>query len=132
MINQAKLLAKIKRLSTENDDVVVVWLYGSRATGTETKESDFDLAIAFKNFKLSTMDAFLRPNELAIDWAQLLNIPEEKLSLVDINKAPIYLAFNIVEYGEIIYQTPTSRAFTEQNRIYSQYEYQMIENSRNE
>ena len=120
-------LPKIETLALNNQDIEVIWLYGSRVTGKAQEHSDYDIAIAFKNFNLSHLEKYLRPNELAIDWAMALNLPENKVSIVDINLVPIYLAYNIVEYGEIIYQVRTSRAYKEQNRIYGQYEYQVIE-----
>ncbi|ABM79880.1 DNA polymerase, beta domain protein region [Psychromonas ingrahamii 37] len=132
MPNQADLLAAIQRLAANNQDISVVWLYGSRAADNFKSHSDFDIAIAFKNFKLSVIDKYLRPNELAIDWAIELGLPSEMLSIVDINQAPIYLAYNIIEDGQVIYETQTSRVYRERNRIYSQYEHQIIENAKNE
>jgi len=127
-MTQTLVLKTIKELASKHSDIDVVWLYGSRTGENYNDNSDFDLAIAFKNFDLSSTDKYLRPNELAIEWTEKLGLPQNKISLVDINLVPVYLSFNIVEYGEIIYQTETLRAYREQNRIYSQYEFQMIEN----
>ena len=127
MAKQAQILALIKKLAADNSDIDVVWLYGSRAQGNCVEDSDFDLAIAFENFELSPTNALLRPNELAMDWALSLGIPEDKLSIVDINRCPVYLAFNVVELGSVVFETGTMRVYKEQNRIYSQYEFQMIE-----
>lgn len=132
MLNQAEILVSIQKLAANNQDISVVWLYGSRATKNFKSHSDFDIAIAFNNFKLSAIEKYLRPNELAIDWAVELDLPTDMISIVDINQAPAYLAYNIVEYGKVIYQTQTSRVYREQNRIYSQYEHQRIENARDE
>ena len=129
MQNQIEILAAMQKLAANNQDIAVVWLYGSRATKNFQVHSDFDIAIAFNNFKLSPIEKYLRPNELAIEWAQALDLPTEMISVVDINQAPAYLAYNIVEYGRVIYDTQTSRVYKEQNRIYSQYEYQLIENA---
>ncbi len=118
---------QIIELAEKNEDVEVIWLYGSRAQNTAHSESDYDLAIAFKNFKLSHFDKYLRPNELALDWASQLDLTTEKLSIIDINQVPIYLAYNVVEYGKVIYHTRTARAFHEQDRIYSMYDFQMRE-----
>jgi len=126
--NQTQILALIKQLAVGNSDIDVVWLYGSRAQGTDVEGSDFDLAIAFKDFDLSPTNAMLRPNELAMDWALALGISENILSIVDINRCPVYLAFNVVEFGQVVFETGTTRVYKEHNRIYSQYEFQMIEN----
>lgn len=125
------IIHSIIQLATQNDDIEVVWLYGSRAQQTEHQTSDYDIAIAFKNFQLSDFDRYLRPNELALEWAIQLTLPSDKLSIVDINQIPVYLAYNVVEYGKIIFQQASPRAYHEQDRIYSMYEYQMRE-ARNE
>jgi len=124
MINQAEILAVIHTLSANNADIDVVWLYGSRAINKAQGHSDFDLAIAFKNFKLSAIEKFLRPNELALDWSMSLDLPEKIVSIVDINQSPVYLNYTIIEEGIVIYQNQTARLYKEQNRISSQYEYQ--------
>ena len=61
-----------------------------------------------------------------MDWSALLNIEESKLSVVDINAVPAYLGFNIVEYGDVLYQEPSMRRVIEMNRIFSQYELPLI------
>ena len=121
------IIAQLQKLAEDNQDIEVVWLYGSRATGKNKEHSDYDIAIAFKNFKLSSFDKYLRPNTLAIEWCEITALSSVQLSVVDLNQVPVYLAFNIVEYGKVIYQGSTARAFTEQDRIYAQYEYQKRE-----
>ena len=130
--NDSVVLDKLVALAQLNDDIDVIWLYGSQALGTALEHSDIDIAIAFKNCKLSVLDKFLRPNELALEWHCILGISESKLSLVDINLIPIYLAYNVVSDGRVIFQTPTARACIEYNRILSQYEYCLVENRKNE
>ena len=126
-MSQSQTVCELQALAKKNQDIEVVWLYGSRASGYSNEHSDYDLAVAFKIFNLSDLEKYLRPNELAIDWAMELDLSEYKISVVDINLVPIYLAYNIIEYGKIIYQQQTLRIYKEQNRIYGQYEYQLIE-----
>ncbi|WP_159817998.1 type VII toxin-antitoxin system MntA family adenylyltransferase antitoxin [Colwellia sp. 20A7] len=109
------------------DDIEVMWLYGSQAKGTAHEHSDIDIAIAFKNFDLSDIDRKLRPEELSLIWSDELNLPDGKLSIVDINTVPVYLAFNIVEYGRVINSKNKMRELKEVQRIYSQFEYETIE-----
>jgi len=109
------------------DDIEVMWLYGSQAKGTSHEQSDIDIAIAFKNFTLTDLELKLRPQELSLIWSDQLNLPDGKLSIVDINKVPVYLAFNIVEYGRVLCAKNTSRELKEVQRIYSQYEFETIE-----
>lgn len=118
-----KITANIKIL----DDVVVVWLYGSQAKGTSHSHSDIDIAIAFKNFNLTDLERKLRPQELSLILSAQLNLPDGKLSIVDINNVPVYLAFNIVEYGKVICSKNKTREFKEEQRIYGQFEFETIE-----
>jgi len=128
-LNQSQAIKKIITLAKNNADVEVVWLYGSRAKNTATIHSDYDIAIAFKNFKLSDIKRYLRPNELALEWSAILKLPENMLSIVDINQSPIYLNYNIIEQGIVLYGKQSVRLYKEQDRIYSQYEYQLKEAS---
>ena len=128
---QTKLLDQIYRLANANDDIEVLSLYGSRAKDSFHDSSDYDLAVAFKDFTLSVSDRYLRPNLLAMEWACELGVEESMLSIIDINTSPVYLTFNVIEYGKVVYQEPTMRRVIEHNRIYSQYEFQMIENRQN-
>ena len=128
-IESDPFVRKIRDLAKNNLDIEVVWLYGSRATNKAQMYSDYDIAIAFKNFKLSDIERYLRPNELALEWSAILKLPEKMLSIVDINQSPSYLNYNIIEQGIVLYTNHSARLYKEQDRIYSQYEYQLKEAS---
>jgi predicted nucleotidyltransferase len=127
MQSVTRILNKITLNASLADDIEVIWLFGSQAKGTAHSQSDIDLAIAFKNFNLSELDKKLRPQELSLILSEQLNLPDGKLSIIDINTVPVYLALNVVEYGRVIYSKNSSREFKETQRIYSQYEFEMIE-----
>ncbi len=129
MKSTQKLLEQIINKALMLDDVEVMWLYGSQAKGTAHQQSDIDIAIAFKNFKCSDIDRKLRPQELSLILSEQLNLTDGKLSIVDINNIPVYLAFNIVEYGQVIYVKNKTRELKEVQRIYSQYEFETIDNA---
>ena len=122
-----EIIAKLIQLARQDDNIEVMWLYGSRAKGSYTAQSDFDLAIAYKDFSLSDFNRYTRPYEQALEWAMDLSLPERMISVVDINTVPIYLAFNIVAYGKVIYSQGTPRPYIEQNRIFSRFEHQQLE-----
>jgi predicted nucleotidyltransferase len=123
----SSILEHITNKVINDEDIEVIWLYGSQAKGTAHEHSDIDIAIAFKNFNLTELDRKLRPQELSLIWSDELNLPDGKLSIVDINNVPVYLAFNIVEYGKVINTKNKSRELKEVQRIYSQYEFETIE-----
>lgn len=125
---QNEILSKLTTIASEHKDIAILWLYGSRAKGTAHNESDYDIAIAFKNFNLSSEGKYLRPNLFKLDLTEKLNLPEDKISVVDINQAPAYLAFNIIETGQVLFSDGTGRYYKECNRIWSQLSYLEKEN----
>lgn len=124
------MIDSIVSLAKLDEDIELVWLYGSQAQGTAHPASDFDLAIAFKDHTLPALSLRSRPECIAIEWAEGLNTPLDKLSIVDINRIPIALAFNVIEYGQLIYSSNPLRVYQEENRIRSMFEYQLIESKR--
>ena len=101
----------------------MLWLYGSRAKGNSGPLSDWDLAVAFAPVKLADpLDNRLRPELLALDWQRALQLPEGKLSVVDINQAPIPLAFAIIDANTPLYSRDEGRRLQEEARIMSQME----------
>ena len=110
-------------LARATPEVLVLWLYGSRAKGNAGPLSDWDLAVAFAPVKLADpLDNRLRPELLALDWQRALQLPEGKLSVVDINQAPIPLAFAIIDANTPLYSRDEGRRLQEEARIMSQME----------
>ncbi len=130
MTSSEQVLQKLSQLASQNTDVAAIWLYGSRASGRARQDSDFDLAVAFHNFQLDPLSKFTRPQTLALDWAGALGLPERLLSVVDINQVPIYLAYQIIDTGQLIYNDNSPRAWQEYSRINSLFEYQQRESQR--
>ena len=113
-------IAQIVALAEKNQDIEIVWLYGSRARNTHTPNSDYDLAVAFKEFIKDPLDCPLRPELLALDWQQSLG---KALSIVDINKAPIPLSFVVISDNMPIYTNENKmRIWQEESRIMSMWE----------
>nr|WP_299243421.1 nucleotidyltransferase domain-containing protein [uncultured Halomonas sp.] len=122
MNNEEVILAQLTELAAQDEAIAVLWLYGSRAKGTATKESDYDLAVAFKQPGGEPLERRLRPELLAQTWQDALNLPEGLLSLVDINLAPIPLAHVIVRTGRALQANDPLRLAREENRITSMWE----------
>lgn len=104
------------------DGVEVLWLYGSRAKGTATAESDYDLAVAFTGAPADRPERRLRPELLALDWAQTLSLPEGRLSVVDINLAPLPLAMAVITQGVVLWSGNGLRLAREENRVMGMWE----------
>lgn len=121
-MSKVSTLERIVQLAGDDTRIAVLWLYGSRARGTAGQDSDYDLAVAFKDFITdSALEARLRPESLAIEWQNILSVP---LSVVDINLAPIPLAMTIVADNRPLYIADMKRKMMEEQRIMSRWEHE--------
>lgn len=117
-----QLKSKIIKLAEDDENIELLWLYGSHAKGAAHKNSDIDLAVAFKTWKNDVMERRLRPELLAIEWQNKLKLKEGELSILDINNAPIPLAMSVLKTGHLLLGKNLSRQLQEQQRIMSKWE----------
>jgi len=120
------MLNKITQLAKENTDITILWLYGSRADNTHRIDSDYDLAVAFYSFPKNLLEKRLRPEMLALDWQQSLQLEENQLSIVDINQINIPLAYEIIQYNRVLLCHSEKRLFLEEKRIHSRMELDIL------
>ena len=118
----SEIIERVTQFASENSDIAVMWLYGSRANDTFNAKSDYDLAIAFTHFLTAPLDKRLRPEMLALEWQSVLNLNEYTISIVDINKVPIVLAYEIIQYNHVLFCRDEKRLWREENRIYGRME----------
>jgi predicted nucleotidyltransferase len=108
---QEQAIEAIKNLASEAP-IEVLWLYGSRATGSADDYSDYDLAIALK--QASNRRQII--DDLSYDWNSELGL---NISIIDINAAPIPLSYNVINLGKPVYVNNDLRLHTEEQRIWS-------------
>lgn len=118
----SEIIERVTQFASENSDIAVMWLYGSRANDTFNAKSDYDLAIAFTHFLTAPLDKRLRPEMLALEWQSVLNLNEYTISIVDINQVPIVLAYEIIQYNHVLFCRDEKRLWREENRIYGRME----------
>jgi len=106
-------------LANNNDDIEVLWLYGSRARNTVNTNSDYDLAVVFKSYINDPIERRLRPELLALEWNKKLGIA---LSIIDINQVPLTLAYTVIQDNMLLYSKNEYRRMVEEQRIMSKWE----------
>ncbi|WP_300274554.1 nucleotidyltransferase domain-containing protein [Halomonas sp.] len=116
------LLEALTDMARREPSVAVLWLYGSHAKGTATAQSDIDLAVAFRDFEQDPLERRLRPELLAQAWQDALGLEAERLSMVDINLAPLPLAHAVIRTGRVLQANDRLRLAREENRITSMWE----------
>lgn len=121
LMNQGDMLCRLAELAADAQ-VEVLWLYGSRAKGTAAQGSDYDLAVAFTDFESDPLERRLRPELLAQQWCEQLDINDDMLSIVDINQAPLPLAVAVVRDGQVVFVRDQLRLIREELRITSMWE----------
>jgi predicted nucleotidyltransferase len=118
---------EIIALAKKNPDISIIWLYGSRARGTQRKDSDYDLAVAFQSFiRDDPLESRLRPELLAMDWRRALGLAENQLSVIDINQVSVSLAFHVVNNHDPLFCRDPRRLLIEQNRVLSRMELDVL------
>ena len=127
-----KLKIQLIQLAECYDDIELLWLYGSHAKGNAHAKSDIDLAVAFKTWEADIIERRLRPELLALDWQKILNLPEGRLSVLDISNAPIPMAMSVLQNGELLVSKNKSRQLQEQQRIMSKWEIDYLYHYQNQ
>ena len=120
------MLDDIARFMQNNSAVSVCWLYGSRARGNHSEASDYDLAVAFEYSDhinsaplAESRDVLLRRHLLD---SLLDKSPAIEVSIVDINSAPVPLAYAIILDGIVLCVKNSLRLCSEAQRIWSLWE----------
>ncbi|MEQ5802245.1 nucleotidyltransferase domain-containing protein [Halomonas sp. H10-9-1] len=116
------LLEALADMARREPSIAVLWLYGSHAKDTATAQSDIDLAVAFRDFEQDPLERRLRPELLAQAWQDALGLEAERLSIVDINLAPLPLAHAVIRTGRVLQTNDRLRLAREENRITSMWE----------
>lgn len=131
MKEQKYIVDRINWLAQEDPAIGVVWLYGSRVKGTATESSDYDLAVAFTiPVKAGRgADVSYPCDELAYQWSIKT---DAKISIVDINHAPVALAYTIISDGKVVFYNNAFRLHAEESRIWSLWEAARYEYAKNQ
>ncbi len=119
LTDESIVLNHIITLAKKQDDIEVLWLYGSRARKQAQSNSDFDLAVAFKTYLPDPLERRLRPELLTLNWRKTL---ASDLSIIDINNVPLPLAYTVVQDNTVLYCTNTLRRMTTEQVIMSKWE----------
>lgn len=101
--------------------IELAWLYGSRAINKQSANSDYDVAVALRPGVTGNFEIV---DEIQYKLACGLDVA---ISMVDINRIPVPLAYNIVAQGKVLLCRSDFRLRLEQQRIWSlweEYKYQ--------
>lgn len=88
---------KIEELAKKRKTRFIV-LFGSQATKTFRKDSDFDIAVFMDGF--NDLDAY---NDVLFSLEEILKIPAEKIDLTNLKTADPLLRYEITSKGKLLF-----------------------------
>ncbi len=98
-----KNISELKdQLITLAETVVAVdalWLYGSHAKRDASDNSDIDLAVIYNTSIEDVLGRRLRPQLLALSWIELLKLPKNSLSVLDMEMWRFLLQWGFCKRG---------------------------------
>lgn len=118
-----KLTNKIKSFFSKEQNIAAVYLFGSYGTEYESKFSDIDLGIVFMPGAMIGLQ-----DELDLEARLSLYLKTDSIDLVNLNKAPLYLRFQAITEGNLIYEKDyiaTSNFIENTYRYYFDYSYHL-------
>ncbi len=94
------LKQKMEHILASSEKVKFAYLFGSQAKGSPGPLSDIDIAVFFDETEYNQGNAFEDENELMFKLEKTL--APERVDLVVLNKAPVFLRHQILKNGELI------------------------------
>lgn len=99
------------------EEVVVAYLFGSRARGDFTEGSDMDFAILLSGSFKDPYD-FVR---LIGELATALKVKDEKINLVVLNDADLELAYKVISEGSVVFERDVEKRVDFEVRVLKSY-----------
>jgi len=76
-------------------------LFGSQASGNRSENSDFDVAVlTIKEKNISVLENY---TEILDFLSKVLDIPDDRIDLTNLNKANPFLKYEVVSSGKLLY-----------------------------
>ncbi|WP_017306106.1 type VII toxin-antitoxin system MntA family adenylyltransferase antitoxin [Spirulina subsalsa] len=85
-------------------------LFGSRARGNPHAQSDWDFAVLYDHELYEQMIQTAQSWEflkIYMVFSDYFQIPSEKIDIVELERCPPLLAYQIAEYGKLLYEEET-------------------------
>lgn len=109
---------KLGSCLAQNQEILLVYLFGSYATGKVGPLSDIDIAILLDN-PIWEKQKLKKKLQLISDISDILKTDE--VDLVILNEAPNLLAYQVVSDGKLLYESDTALRVEFETRTISTY-----------
>lgn len=97
----SELVARVAPALQADRRIAAAYLFGSRATGEATEQSDIDVAVLVFPEEARSFGLW---EELALEAELSLRLKADKVHVVVLNRCPLRLAYNVIAKGKVIYE----------------------------
>jgi len=106
----------IKKIALKYD-LQLIYLFGSKATGRDSKVSDIDIAVLLNNRKAYNLKNLIL--DLIFDFSKVFC--SDKIDLVILNKASLAIQYNVISDGKILYELNPEKRYNYEVNLISLY-----------
>lgn len=118
MFEIKKIIFQLKDFLRAENNIVCIYLYGSYAKGTATKQSDVDLAVLFKpqyGGQLMTEQEI----NLATRIQRIIKGIEVEVKIL--NSAPLFFQYKVISSGQLIFCSDNLERIEYETELMSRY-----------
>ncbi len=117
------VVAKIRNYFAQKEEVVTVYLFGSTAKNRETKQSDLDLAVLFRD-GIDQYERFQEKLQMANDLETIIGM---KIDLVDLRSAELFFVHQVMKEKILLFeQDLSSRVYFEVNSRKNYFDHMLF------
>lgn len=109
-------LKEISELATKYQ-LLLIYLFGSKATKRDDKLSDIDIGVLIKKEREHTIKNLLF--DLIFDFSRCLH--SDKVDILILNNAPLALQYNVIAEGQILYEVSSDVKINYETEIIKLY-----------
>lgn len=99
MIKLHEIIKNLQDVLEPRKEIIFAYLFGSVAEETSNRLSDVDVAVYVNKKSMPVSGTFGYKSELL---AETENVIKQKVDIVVLNEAPLFLAYNILKQGKLI------------------------------
>lgn len=93
------MIDQLKSALSAIEDMEFAVLIGSQASGCPRIDSDWDIAVQWKNYRIPPLQLFARDEYLRSAIAKTLGISEEWVDIIDLQRAGLTIRSVVAEEG---------------------------------